>query len=61
MKLLLDQNISRKLVNELEDLFPGSSHVHLLDLQRFYPTREVGFFTIFALDKGYGSLYNHFS
>ena len=33
MKLLLDQNISRKLVDELEDLYPGSSHVLLLDLQ----------------------------
>ena len=34
MKLLLDQNISRKLVKELEDLFPGSNHVYLLDLHK---------------------------
>lgn len=34
MKLLLDQNISRKLLEELEDLFPGSSHVYLLDLYK---------------------------
>jgi len=34
MKLLLDQNISRKLVKELEDLFPRSNHVYLLDLQK---------------------------
>lgn len=34
MKLLLDQNISRKLVNELEDLFPGSNHVYLLGLHK---------------------------
>ncbi len=32
MKLLLDQNISHKLLDELEDLFPGSNHVYLLDL-----------------------------
>lgn len=34
MKLLLDQNISRKLVKEIEAIFPGSSHVYLLGLQR---------------------------
>lgn len=33
MKLLLDQNISRKLVKDLEDIFPDSNHVYLLDLQ----------------------------
>lgn len=33
MKLLLDQNISRKLVKQLEDIFPGSNHVYLLNLQ----------------------------
>jgi len=34
MKLLLDQNISRKLVKELEDLFPESNHVYLLGLHQ---------------------------
>ena len=34
MKLLLDQNISRKLVAKLETLFPGMSHVFLLGLQQ---------------------------
>lgn len=34
MKLLLDQNISRKLLKELNDLFPRSSHVSLLDLHK---------------------------
>lgn len=34
MKLLLDQNISHKLLKELDDLFPGSSHVYLLDLHQ---------------------------
>jgi predicted nuclease of predicted toxin-antitoxin system len=27
LKLLFDQNLSRKLVNRLADLFPGSSHI----------------------------------
>lgn len=34
MKLLLDQNISRKLVPELADFFPGTAHVYELGLQR---------------------------
>jgi predicted nuclease of predicted toxin-antitoxin system len=34
MKLLLDQNVSRKLVPDLEKLFPGSNHVYLLGLQK---------------------------
>ncbi len=29
MKLLFDQNLSRKLVNRLADIFPGSSHVQV--------------------------------
>lgn len=34
MKLLLDQNLSRKLVPDLASRFPGSSHVLLLGMQR---------------------------
>lgn len=30
MKLLLDQNLSRRLLAELESVFPGSSHVQVL-------------------------------
>ena len=33
MKLLLDQNISRKLVKHIKDIFPGTNHVYLLGLQ----------------------------
>lgn len=29
MKLLFDQNLSRKLTNRLDDIFPTSSHVQL--------------------------------
>lgn len=32
MKLLFDQNLSRKLVARLADIFPESSHVHFHDL-----------------------------
>lgn len=32
MKLLLDENLSPRLVNSLEADFPGSKHVHLCDL-----------------------------
>ena len=34
MKLLLDQHFSFRLVNQLEDLFPGSSQVRLLGMAR---------------------------
>lgn len=34
MKLLLDQNLSRRLLPELEAVFPGSSQVQLLGLDR---------------------------
>ncbi|EKD23188.1 MAG: hypothetical protein ACD_83C00012G0004, partial [uncultured bacterium] len=34
MKLLLDQNISRKLTPDLQRLFPGSSHVFILNLHQ---------------------------
>ena len=32
MKLLLDQNLSFKLCNDLADVFPDANHVGLLDL-----------------------------
>ncbi len=32
MQLLLDQNLSRKLVSRLSDIFPESSHVQFHDL-----------------------------
>lgn len=34
MKLLLDQNLSFKLCEELRDLFPHSAHVRLLSMDR---------------------------
>ncbi|MEH2290305.1 DUF5615 family PIN-like protein [Nostoc sp.] len=43
MKLVFDQNLSRKLVTQLADVFPDSSHVqfHGLDakLLRIYPNQ----------------------
>jgi predicted nuclease of predicted toxin-antitoxin system len=32
VKLLFDQNLSRKLVDQLADIFPNSSHVHFHNL-----------------------------
>ncbi len=40
MKLLFDQNLSPRLVTSLTDLYPGSSHVHLLQMDQV-PDREV--------------------
>jgi predicted nuclease of predicted toxin-antitoxin system len=34
MKLLFDENLSFKLCRQLKDLFPDSSHVRLLGLER---------------------------
>lgn len=34
MKLLFDENLSRKLVRRLSDLFPDSAHVSTLGLER---------------------------
>jgi predicted nuclease of predicted toxin-antitoxin system len=34
VKLLFDANLSQYLVERLSDLFPGSSHVQIHDLQR---------------------------
>lgn len=34
MKLLFDQNLSHRLVDEVDDLFPGSSHVRAVGLSR---------------------------
>ena len=49
MKLLFDQNLSPGLVSRLDDVFPGSSHVFLLGLDR--PTDETVW--QFARDNGF--------
>lgn len=49
MKLLLDQNLSRKLVPALQTQYPGTSHVFLLGLHKtddsdiWYYARHHGF------------------
>lgn len=58
MKLLLDQNISRKLTNELEDLYPGSNHVFLLGLHKatdkeIWNYAQDNFFTIVTQDSDF--------
>ena len=34
MKLLLDENLSHRVVSQIQSLFPGSTHVHEVGLQR---------------------------
>lgn len=43
MKLLFDQNLSRKLVNRLADIFPEASHVQLEGLAEKTDTEIWGF------------------
>ena len=49
MKLLLDQNISRKLVSKLADPYPDSTPVALIDLER---ASDVEIWE-YALERGY--------
>jgi len=52
MKLLFDQNLSRKLVVRLQDLYPNSSHVQLHKLAEVTDTevwnfaKENGFYIV---------------
>ncbi len=52
MKLLFDQNLSPRLASNLADLFPNSSHVHPLGLDRVSDAevweyaRENGFLVV---------------
>jgi predicted nuclease of predicted toxin-antitoxin system len=48
VKLLFDQNLSRKLVNRLADCFPGSSHV------QFHSMPEADGGAIWEFDKVQG-------
>lgn len=54
MRLLFDENLSRRLVPRLEDLFPGSSHVndekllHSQDEEIWRFARERGFAIVTA-------------
>lgn len=43
MKLLFDQNLSRKLVTRLADIYPTSSHVQFHDLEEKTDTEIWGF------------------
>lgn len=49
MRLLLDENISRRILPFIEPVFPGSNHVVLLDMQRFGDKQIWDF----ARDNGY--------
>lgn len=49
MKLLFDQNVPPRLVRALEDLYPGSTHVALVELDRA-TDRAV---STYARERGY--------
>ena len=34
MKLLFDHNLSPRLLNRLNDLFPGSNHIYMLEMDQ---------------------------
>lgn len=61
MKLLFDQNLSPRLVTQLADLFPGSSHVQAEGLDRgsddeIWEHARVNGFAIVTKDADYNSL-----
>lgn len=61
MKLLFDHNLSPRLVNRLNDLFPGSNHIYMLGMDQaddrdvWAYARNNGF-TIVTRDSGYSEL-----
>ena len=61
MKLLLDQNVSRRLATALSDLYPDSTHVALCDLERADDARvwefaKAGGFTVATKDTDFHQL-----
>lgn len=61
MKLLFDQNLSPKLINRLADLFPGSSHVQALGLDKaddddVWAHARVNGFAVVTKDEDYNQL-----
>lgn len=61
MKLLIDQNLSPKLVDRLADLFPGSAHVLSLGLDcaddnQIWEHARLSGFAIVSKDPDYNNL-----
>ncbi len=61
MKLLLDQNVSPKLVNRLADLFPNSIHVRSVGLDcaddnQVWDHAKQNGFAIVSKDEDYNNL-----
>jgi predicted nuclease of predicted toxin-antitoxin system len=61
MKLLFDENLSFKLPRQLNDLFPGSSQVRLLGLERasdraLWDYAKANEFTLVTLDADFGEM-----
>jgi predicted nuclease of predicted toxin-antitoxin system len=61
MKLLLDQNLSPKLVNRLADSFPGSNHLQSVGLdcaddEKVWEHDRLNGFAIVTKDEDYNNL-----
>jgi len=61
LKLLLDHNLSPRLVSRLADLYPGSSHVYLLGLETaddraVWEYARQGGYTVVSKDSDYNDL-----
>jgi predicted nuclease of predicted toxin-antitoxin system len=61
MKLLFDENLSFKLCRQLSDLFPGSSQVRLIGLERaddraIWDHAKANEFALVTLDADFGEL-----
>ena len=61
MRLLLDQNLSHRLIKRLADLYPKSEHIHLVGLDRsddgvvWDYAKEHGFYIV-TQDEDYSEL-----
>ena len=61
MRLLFDQNLSRRLVSRLSETFPGSAHVSELDFSRaddaeVWTAAKVADYTIVSKDSDFNAL-----
>jgi predicted nuclease of predicted toxin-antitoxin system len=61
MKLLFDQNLSHRLCVELEDVFPGSSHVRSQELaeaddRAVWEFAQLNGFSVVSLDADFADL-----
>lgn len=64
MKLLLDENVSDRVVQQIADLFPGSTHIKAIGLKEADDSVVWGWskqhgFTIVSKDTDFTCLFGH--